>query len=109
MSDPTVITVSAAKLFVQKLIVGFLIGFLPMLAATLTGAMQEIIDSLSSGGGIDFAFFQAIGISILTGALTALTRAILALVPGINLVASDKLHTLGKKRPIAVKAEGRAP
>lgn len=110
MAEPAVVTVSAAKLLVQKLVVAFVIGFAPVFLAGITTALSSLTDQLSTGGDIDFSFLNVLFASLVAGAVTAASRAVLALMPGVNLVASDKLHSLGKgDKPVAVKAEGQAP
>lgn len=110
MPEPAVVTVSAAKLFMQKLLVAFIAIFLPVFIATVSPVYAEIVDTFSTGGSIDFDFLPALAISLVLGALGALGRAFLMLMPGLNLVASDKLHSLGKgDKPREVKAIGQAP
>jgi hypothetical protein len=72
-----------SKLLFQKLLVAFIVSFLGALVTSLEGLSKQPT----------FGWSKAIIVSILVGALGAGVRAVLALGP-INLVASDKQHSL---------------
>lgn len=97
-------TIKAGKLLAQKLLIAFLAAFIPAFALSLLGALEALTDAVSKGGPIDFNFLGALLLSGALGAITAAVRAAFALLPGIQLTPSDKLHTLGKKNKPVVKA-----
>ncbi len=71
------------KLLFRKLVMAFLVAFVPALVTAWKGLAAEP----------DFHFTSAIGISLVVGALGVGLRAVLALGP-INLVESDAQHTV---------------
>lgn len=72
-------------LFLKKLLVAFLVGFALVVVQKLTDA----------GAYAAFSSLHALWAGLLAGAVTAGFRAVLVLLPGVNLVPSDKPGLLG--------------
>ena len=66
-------------LFLRKLLVAFLVGF--------GGAVIPAV--LNVGPLADLNTLKSVWVSILSGGLVAGLRAVLVLIPGLNLVPSD--------------------
>jgi hypothetical protein len=74
-------------LFLRKLLVAFVAGF----AASILQAIVNV------GPVADLSTWKAVWVSALTGAVVAGFRAVLVLIPGLNLVPSDSQPALTKK------------
>jgi hypothetical protein len=103
--DPVVQYVEEGKLLGQKLLIAFLVGFLPIFSLTVTQALDAVVDAISTGGDVDFNFLKALLLSGLMGAASAGFRLALAKLPFLNLTATDKLHSFGSPPPIEVRAQ----
>jgi Fe2+ transport system protein B len=79
------------SLFARKLLVAFLVAF----GAVFIPAVLDILDKLHQG--VDANFSTELVWSVIAGGVGAGIRAILALLPGLNLVPSDAQHSIGGK------------
>ncbi len=78
-------------LFLKKLLVAFVVGF-------LGSAIQALVNV---GPVADLNTIKALWVSLITGAVVAGFRAVLVLLPGVNLVPSDKQPVVQKVPPPA--------
>jgi len=76
-------------LFLRKLLVAFVVGF--------AGSVLEAV--VNVGPVADLSAWKAVWVSALSGAVVVGFRALLVLLPGVNLVPSDAQSPLvaGKK------------
>lgn len=72
-------------LFLRKLLVAFVLGFAGVLLQKITNV----------GPTADFSTWHSIWSGFLSGAVFAGLRAVLVLLPGVNLVPSDQPGLLG--------------
>ena len=79
------------KLFLQKLLIAFIVGAAPTLLAFL-----------ASVGVNGTTFTRAALLTVAAGAISAGVRAALVLIPGVTLVPSDA-------QPAITKAKAKAP
>lgn len=81
-------------LFLRKLLVAFIVGF----AGSI---LEKIVDV---GPVADLSAWKAVWVSAVTGAVVVGLRAVLVLLPGVNLVPSDSQSPVAKpplKKPAA--------
>lgn len=76
-------------LVARKALIAFLCGFL----GVLIPAALQILDQIQAGG--EPTWTSAFLISLVAGAFAAGVRAVFAIIPGLNLSATDKLTSLG--------------
>ena len=74
------------KLFVRKLLVAFIVGFAGSFISFVTGAGQAPM----------YGFEKSAWVALLVGAVIGGARAVLVLLPGVNLVPSDSQSPLSK-------------
>lgn len=78
-------------LFVRKLVVAFLVGF----GGVFIPAILTLLDKAASG--TPTSLDKSLIISVISGGVAAGLRALLVLVPGLNLVPSDARPVLEPK------------
>jgi len=83
--------VNFTPLFLKKLLVAFVIGF----GGVFIPAILTLLDKVSNG--TPTSFDKSLWISLVSGAVAAGLRALLVLIPGLNLVPSDAQPVLVKK------------
>lgn len=80
-------------LFLRKLLVAFLVGF----GGVLIPSLLSILDKIASGAPASFGL--SLLIALVAGAFAAGLRAVLVLLPGVNLVPSDSQPVVEKAKP----------
>lgn len=89
-------------LFLRKLLVAFIVGF--------AGSVLEMI--VDVGPVADLSAWKAVWVSAVTGAVVVGFRAVLVLLPGVNLVPSDSQSPVAKTPPAkkpAAKPAAKTP
>lgn len=77
------------RLFLKKLVLAFILGFAP---ALLLGLL-DIFDNLAKSGTVDWGFLWSLVIGIVSGAIAAGIRALIATFT--DIMPTDKLHGFG--------------
>ena len=87
---------------IRKLIMAFVIGFVPVFLTSLLGVLEKLSDG--TAGDLNFSLVLSLLVSCLVGAMSAGLRLVLA--RWTDFVPGDELHSPGPPDAVVVTTEG---